>query len=72
MAASSGSMAGSGRRSVEHSQSEERAFYRRQATRLLQLAEGCKQRTTAEQLLKAAEFYLDKLEELPGGPAAAA
>ena len=57
---------------MEHSESEERAFYRRQATRLLELADGCKQRTTAEQLLKAAEYYLDKLEERPQGPAAAA
>jgi hypothetical protein len=57
---------------VEHSESEERAFYRRQATRLLELAEGCKHSPTAEQLLMAAEYYLDKLEERPPGPAAAA
>lgn len=57
---------------MEYSDSEERAFYRRQATRLLELAEGCKQGTTAEQLLRAAEYYLDKLEAGPRGPAAAA
>ena len=57
---------------MEHSESEERAFYRRQATRLLELAEGCKHSPTAEQVLMAAEYYLDKLEERPPGPAAAA
>ena len=55
-----------------HSESEERAFYRRQAARLIELADGCKHRPTAEQLLKAAEYYIDKLEERPTGPAAAA
>ena len=55
-----------------YSESEERAFYRRQATRLLELAEGCKNRAAAEQLLKAAEYYIDKLEDQPPGPAAAA
>ena len=55
-----------------HSESEERAFYRRQAARLVELADGCKHRPTAEQLLKAAEYYIDKLEEPPSGPAVAA
>jgi hypothetical protein len=57
---------------VYHSESEERAFYRRQAARLIELADGCKHRPTAEQLLKAAEYYIDKLEEPPPGPAVAA
>ena len=56
---------------MNHSEIEERAFYRRQAARLLQLAESCKDRATAEQLLMAAEYYIDKLEE-PLGPAVAA
>jgi hypothetical protein len=55
---------------VDHSEPEARAFYRR-ATRLLELADGCKHRATAEQLLKAAEYYIDKLEERPPGSAAA-
>ena len=55
-----------------HSESEERAFYRRQAARLLELADGCQDRKTAQQLVKAAEYYIDKLEERPSGPAAAA
>ena len=57
---------------VDHSQSEERAFYRRQATRLLELADGCKHRATAQQLVKAAEYYIDKLEERRPEPTAAA
>jgi hypothetical protein len=57
---------------MEHSESEERAFYRRQATRLLELADGCKHRPTAQQLLKAAEYYIDKLEEPPPGSPIAA
>ncbi len=54
-----------------YSETEERAFYRRQATRLLQLADGCNHRPTAQELLKAAEYYIDKLEQ-PPGPAIAA
>ena len=57
---------------MDHSESEERAFYRRQATRLLELADGCKHRETAAQLLKAAEYYIDKLEERPPGSPIAA
>ena len=56
---------------MRYSETEERAFYRRQATRLLEMAHGCKNRPTAKELLKAAEYYIDKLEELPG-PAIAA
>ena len=48
---------------MDHSETEERAFYRRQATRLLELADGCRERAAAAQLLKAAEYYIDKLEE---------
>ena len=55
-----------------HSETEERAFYRRQAARLLELADGCKDRATAQQLVQAAEYYIDKLEEgPPGSPIAA-
>ena len=54
-----------------YSETEERAFYRRQATRLLELADGCKNGPTAKQLLTAAEYYIDKLEK-PPGPAIAA
>lgn len=57
---------------MRYSEIEERAFYRRQATRLLQMADGCKNRPTAKELLKAAEYYIDKLEEPPPGPAIAA
>lgn len=57
---------------MRYSETEERAFYRRQATRLLELADGCKNGPTAAQLLKAAEYYIDKLEKPPGGPAIAA
>jgi hypothetical protein len=57
---------------MQYTESEQRAFYRRQATRLLDLAGGCKNVVTAAQLLKAAEYYLDKLEAMaPGGAAAA-
>jgi hypothetical protein len=56
---------------MRYSETEERAFYRRQATRLLQLADGCKNGPMAKELLKAAEYYIDKLEE-PPGPAVAA
>jgi hypothetical protein len=55
---------------MDHSETEARALYHRQATRFLQLVDGCKHRPTAEQLLKAAEYYIDKLEERHG-PAAA-
>ena len=56
---------------MHYSETEERAFYRRQATRLLELADGCNNRLTAQELLKAAEHYIDKLER-PSGPAVAA
>ena len=56
---------------MRYSETEERAFYRRQATRLLELADGCKNGPTVAQLLKAAEYYIDKLER-PPGPAIAA
>jgi hypothetical protein len=56
---------------MRYSETEERAFYRRQATRLLELANGCQNEPTAKQLLKAAEYYIDKLEH-PPGPAIAA
>ena len=56
---------------MRYSETEERAFYRRQATRLLELADGCKNGPTVAQLLKAAEYYIDKLEH-PPGPAIAA
>jgi hypothetical protein len=55
---------------MEYTESEQRAFYRRQAVRLLELAEGCKNTAIAGQLLKAAEYYVDKLEA-PGGAVAA-
>ncbi len=55
---------------MEYTESEQRAFYRRQAVRLLELAEGCKNTATAGQLLKAAEYYVDKLEAAPGAAAA--
>ena len=57
---------------MRYSETEERAFYRRQATRLLELADACTSGPTAAQLLKAAEYYIDKLEKPPGGPALAA
>jgi hypothetical protein len=57
---------------VYHSESEERAFYRRQAARLLELADGCKDHKTAQQLVKAAEYYIDKLEKLPPDSSVAA
>ena len=57
---------------MEYTESEQRAFYRRQAVRLLELAEGCKNTATARQLLKAAEYYVDKLEDAAPGSAAAA
>lgn len=56
---------------MEYTESEQRAFYRRQAVRLLELAEGCKNTVTAGQLLKAAEYYVDKLEAAPDGAVAA-
>ena len=56
---------------MRYSESEERAFYRRQATRLLELADGCKNGPTAKELVKAAEYYIDKLEEPPASPIAA-
>ena len=56
---------------MEYSENEQRAFYRRQATRLLELAEGSRNAVTAAQLMKAAEYYLDKLEQTAGGAAAA-
>ena len=56
---------------MRYSESDERAFYRRQATRLLELADDCKNRPTAQELLKAAEYYIGKLEQ-PPGPAIAA
>jgi hypothetical protein len=56
---------------MRYSETEERAFYRRQAVRLLGLADDCKNRPTAQELLKAADYYIDKLEE-PPGPAIAA
>jgi hypothetical protein len=57
---------------VDHSETEERAFYRRQAIRLLELADACRDRAAAAQLLKAAEYYIDKLEEPPPGSPIAA
>jgi hypothetical protein len=57
---------------VYHSESEERAFYRRQAARLLELADSCKDGKTAQQLVKAAEYYIEKLEEPPPGSGLAA
>ena len=56
---------------MRYSETDERAFYRRQATRLLQLADGCENQRTAQELLKAAEYYIGKLEQRPG-PAVAA
>ncbi|MBV8753389.1 MAG: hypothetical protein JO328_11085 [Hyphomicrobiales bacterium] len=56
---------------MRYSETDERAFYRRQATRLLELADGCENRPTAKELLKAAEYYIGKLEQ-PPGPAIAA
>ena len=51
---------------MRYSETEERAFYRRRATQLLELADGCENRPTAQELLKAAEYYLGKLEQPPG------
>jgi hypothetical protein len=56
---------------MRYSETDERAFYRRQATRLLELADRCESRPTAQELLKAAEYYIGKLEQ-PPGPAVAA
>ena len=56
---------------MRYSETEERAFHRRQATHLLQLADGCRNGPTVAQLLKAAEYYIDKLDK-PPGPAVAA
>ena len=56
---------------MRYSETEERAFYRRQAVRLLELADGCKNGLTTQELLKAAEYYIGKLEQ-PPGPAIAA
>ena len=56
---------------MEPCETEERAFYRRQAHRLLTLADGCADPRTAEVLSEAARYYLDKLE-LPPGPTVAA
>jgi hypothetical protein len=56
---------------MRYAETKERAFYRRQAARLLELADGCKHGPTAAQLLKAAEYYIDKLEQPPGSAIAA-
>jgi hypothetical protein len=56
---------------MRYSETDERAFYRRQATRLLELADRCENRPTAQELLKAADYYIGKLER-PSGPAVAA
>jgi hypothetical protein len=57
---------------MEHCEDQQRAFYRRQARRLLAFAEGCADRRTAEVLLDAARYYLDKLETPPDATAVAA
>jgi hypothetical protein len=57
---------------MEYSESEQRAFYRRQAIRFLELADGCKNAVTTAQLMKGAEYYLDKLAETAPGDAVAA
>lgn len=56
---------------MRYSETEERAFYRRQAVRLLELADRCQNQPTAQELLKAADYYIGKLEQ-PPGPAIAA
>jgi len=56
---------------MRYTETDERAFYRRQAARLLELADGCENRPTAEELLKAAEYYIGKLEQSPGPSLAA-
>ena len=56
---------------MRYSETDERAFYRRQATRLLELADRCENRPTSQELLKAAEYYIAKLERLPGPSIAA-
>lgn len=53
---------------MEPYETRERAFYRRQAHRLLTFAEGSDDPHTVEVLLRAISYYLDKLE----APAAAA
>jgi G3E family GTPase len=49
---------------MEHCADQQRAFYRRQAERLLELAAGCDP-CTAQELLRAAQYYLDKLATPP-------
>jgi hypothetical protein len=56
---------------MRYSEMDERAFYRRQVVRLLGLADDCKNPPTTQELLKAAAYYIGKLEQ-PPGPAVAA
>jgi hypothetical protein len=49
---------------MEHCADQQRAFYRRQADRLRELAQGCDPRT-AQELMRAAQYYLDKLGTPP-------
>jgi len=57
---------------MEHDETKERAFHRRQAHRLLAFAEACTDVRTAEVLLEAAHYYLDRLEASPKARASAA
>jgi hypothetical protein len=47
---------------MDHSESAERAFYRRQARRLLAYADSCREKRVAGTLLRAAEYFLDRVE----------
>ncbi len=47
---------------MDHSESAEKAFCRRQARRLLAYADSCQQKRVAGTLLRAAEYFLDRVE----------
>jgi len=55
---------------MQHEDSSERAFYRRQAKQLLELARLSHDPATAQMLTSAARYYLDRLDELPSAAAA--
>jgi hypothetical protein len=52
----------SGRSDMKKPDKEVRAFYTRQANQFLALARECDDPQTIEQLLKAARYYLDKVQ----------
>ena len=47
---------------MDHSETAERAFHRRQARRLLAYADSCREKRVAGTLLRAAEYFLDRVE----------